>query len=55
MEGFFADPMYGGNRDKVGWKMIGFPGVDRDLLRTHQDLSEQDVRRRADEHRSILS
>jgi gluconate 2-dehydrogenase gamma chain len=26
-EGFFADPMYGGNRDKVGWKLIGFPGV----------------------------
>jgi gluconate 2-dehydrogenase gamma chain len=19
--------MYGGNRDKVGWKLIGFPGV----------------------------
>jgi len=27
MEGFFADPMYGGNRDKVGWKLIGFPGL----------------------------
>jgi len=27
MEGFFADPIYGGNRDKVSWKMIGFPGV----------------------------
>ena len=27
MEGFFADPIYGGNRDKVGWKLIGFPGV----------------------------
>ena len=27
MEGLFADPIYGGNRDKVGWKMIGFPGV----------------------------
>ena len=26
-EGFFADPVYGGNRDKVGWKLIGFPGV----------------------------
>jgi len=19
--------MYGGNRDKVGWKLVGFPGV----------------------------
>ena len=27
MEGFFADPMYGGNRDKASWKMLGFPGV----------------------------
>jgi gluconate 2-dehydrogenase gamma chain len=27
MEGFFSDPIYGGNRDKVSWKMIGFPGV----------------------------
>jgi gluconate 2-dehydrogenase gamma chain len=27
MEGMFADPIYGGNRDKVGWKLIGFPGV----------------------------
>ena len=27
MQGFFADPLYGGNRDKVAWKMIGFPGV----------------------------
>jgi gluconate 2-dehydrogenase gamma chain len=27
MEGFFADPMYGGNRDMVAWKMIGFPGL----------------------------
>jgi len=27
MQGFFADPVYGGNRDKVAWKMIGFPGA----------------------------
>ena len=26
MEGMFADPIYGGNRDMVGWKLIGFPG-----------------------------
>ena len=26
-EGFFADPLYGGNKDKVGWKLVGFPGV----------------------------
>ncbi|HLH98547.1 MAG TPA: gluconate 2-dehydrogenase subunit 3 family protein [Xanthobacteraceae bacterium] len=27
MEGFFADPMYGGNRDKVSWRMVGYPGL----------------------------
>jgi gluconate 2-dehydrogenase gamma chain len=27
MEGMFADPIYGGNRDKAGWRLIGFPGV----------------------------
>jgi gluconate 2-dehydrogenase gamma chain len=27
MEGMFADPIYGGNRNKAGWRMIGFPGV----------------------------
>ncbi|HEV7665697.1 MAG TPA: gluconate 2-dehydrogenase subunit 3 family protein [Chloroflexota bacterium] len=25
--GFFADPVHGGNRDMVGWKLIGFPGA----------------------------
>jgi gluconate 2-dehydrogenase gamma chain len=25
-EGFFADPIYGGNRDFTGWKLIGYPG-----------------------------
>jgi gluconate 2-dehydrogenase gamma chain len=25
-EGFFADPLYGGNRDFAGWKLVGFPG-----------------------------
>jgi len=27
IEGFFSDPVYGGNRDMVSWKMIGFPGA----------------------------
>jgi gluconate 2-dehydrogenase gamma chain len=29
-EGFFADPIYGGNRDMVSWKMLGFPGARYD-------------------------
>ncbi len=27
IEGFFCDPVYGGNRNAVGWKLVGFPGV----------------------------
>ena len=30
-EGFFADPMYGGNKNMVGWKMVGFPGARADF------------------------
>ena len=26
LEGFLADPMYGGNRNFAGWKLVGFPG-----------------------------
>jgi gluconate 2-dehydrogenase gamma chain len=25
-QGFYADPIYGGNRDRIGWQVIGFPG-----------------------------
>lgn len=27
VEGFFSDPVYGGNRDMTAWRMIGFPGA----------------------------
>lgn len=27
MQGFFSDPIYGGNRNKVSWQMLGFPGL----------------------------
>jgi Gluconate 2-dehydrogenase subunit 3 len=32
-EGYFSDPIYGGNKDVAAWKMIGFPGA-------HYDYSE---------------
>ena len=25
-QGFYCDPIYGGNKDRVGWDVIGFPG-----------------------------
>jgi gluconate 2-dehydrogenase gamma chain len=36
MEGFFADPLYGGNKGMAGWKMVGFPGARYDY-RDHVD------------------
>lgn len=29
-EGYFADPLYGGNKGMAGWTMIGFPGARYD-------------------------
>ena len=37
-EGFFADPIYGGNKDMAGWRFIGFPGTRydyRDYVSAH--------------------
>jgi gluconate 2-dehydrogenase gamma chain len=31
-EGFFCDPIHGGNRNMVGWKTIGFPGARADFM-----------------------
>jgi gluconate 2-dehydrogenase gamma chain len=39
-EGFFADPMHGGNRGLVGWKLIGFPGARADFM----DWVDRDVK-----------
>jgi gluconate 2-dehydrogenase gamma chain len=39
-EGFFADPVYGGNRDMAGWKLLGFPGARydyRDWVERHNE------------------
>lgn len=30
-EGFFGDPLYGGNRQMVGWLLIGHPGARADF------------------------
>jgi gluconate 2-dehydrogenase gamma chain len=34
VEGFFSDPVYGGNRDMVAWRMIGFPGAYANYFET---------------------
>jgi gluconate 2-dehydrogenase gamma chain len=33
-QGFYADPIYGGNKNRVGWKLIGFEGPES-LADTH--------------------
>ena len=37
LEGFFSDPVYGGNRNMVSWRMIGFPGA----YASYYDLVDQ--------------
>ena len=31
-EGFFSDPLHGGNKGMVGWTLIGFPGARADFM-----------------------
>ncbi|OMG74789.1 gluconate 2-dehydrogenase subunit 3 family protein [Burkholderia ubonensis] len=31
-EGYFCDPVHGGNRGMAAWKMIGFPGARADFM-----------------------
>jgi len=45
MEGMFADPLYGGNRDFAGWKLVGFPGTQ--LYYTQADLASTQAFTRA--------
>jgi gluconate 2-dehydrogenase gamma chain len=37
IEGMFSDPIYGGNRNKAGWRLIGFPGA----IAVHRDNVEK--------------
>ena len=37
IEGMYSDPIYGGNRNKAGWAIIGFPGV----IAVHRDDVEK--------------
>jgi gluconate 2-dehydrogenase gamma chain len=37
IEGIYSDPIYGGNRNKAGWAIIGFPGI----IAVHRDHVEK--------------
>jgi gluconate 2-dehydrogenase gamma chain len=41
MEGMFADPIYGGNKDFAGWRLVGFPGAQPQF--TPEDLSSKEA------------
>ena len=45
MEGMFADPVYGGNKDFAGWKLVGFPGAQPAF--TPEDLQSREAFTRA--------
>ena len=41
MEGMFADPVYGGNKDFAGWRLVGFPGAQP--LFTEADMASREA------------
>jgi gluconate 2-dehydrogenase gamma chain len=45
MEGVFADPIYGGNKDFAGWRLVGFPGAQ--AIFTPTDLQSKQAFARA--------
>ena len=44
LEGFLSDPIYGGNQDFLGWKLIGFHGVQVWFSAENQQLNGEDDR-----------
>ena len=45
MEGMFADPVYGGNKDFAGWRLVGFPGAQ--AIFTRADMQSKQAFTRA--------
>jgi gluconate 2-dehydrogenase gamma chain len=41
IEGMFADPVYGGNKDFAGWRLVGFPGAQPQF--TPADLQSREA------------
>ncbi len=50
IEGMFSDPIYGGNRNMVGWRLVGYPGAQRGY--TPREMKTEGHRR---EPQSLLS
>ena len=41
MEGMFSDPIYGGNKDFAGWRLVGFPGAQPEF--TPEDMRSKEA------------
>jgi gluconate 2-dehydrogenase gamma chain len=44
IEGMFADPIYGGNKDFAGWRLVGFPGAQAIFTPTDMQSKQAFVR-----------
>jgi gluconate 2-dehydrogenase gamma chain len=40
MEGMFADPIYGGNKEFAGWRLVGFPGAQPDFTQADMQSTQ---------------
>jgi gluconate 2-dehydrogenase gamma chain len=45
MEGMFADPIYGGNKDFAGWRLVGFPGAQPEFTAADMQSTQPFTRR----------
>jgi gluconate 2-dehydrogenase gamma chain len=43
LEGTFGDPYYGGNRDFIGWELIGYPGLRLAVLPDEQRMDAKNA------------
>jgi gluconate 2-dehydrogenase gamma chain len=41
LDGFLSDPVHGGNRDSVGWKLVGYPGPSLTWSADEQELDRR--------------
>ena len=57
IEGYFCDPVYGGNRGAVGWRLVGFPGVQwgytAEQMRPGFDATQIPIKTLADLRRDL--
>jgi len=44
LEGTFCDPMHGGNHNFIGWRLLGYPGVQLTYSEAQQAINQRDGR-----------